>query len=169
MTRQLVRSVIRFLSVLLLLPSISLGSAPTVGEQAPPFIYSDLNAGGVSLFETFERNRPIILAFLQTACRSCHREAMTLKRLKEELGNFGVMAVFIDMTQRNIKKYTQENELPFTCTWDSSGDIAESYGVTFSPTSFLLDAERKVIKVYRGFHPGVERALRNDLEALVKR
>jgi len=94
---------------------------------------------------------------------------LVLKGLKEELAGFGVMAVFIDMTIRNVKQYTEDNELPFTCTWDSSGEIAESYGVTFSPTSFLLNSDRKVVKVYKGFHPGVERELRSDLEALVKR
>ncbi|MDF1556177.1 MAG: redoxin domain-containing protein [Deferrisomatales bacterium] len=169
MTCPLVRSIIGLLCVLLLLPSISLGSTPTVGEQAPPFMYSDLNAGGVSPFETFERNRPIVLTFLQTACRSCHREMLALKRLKVELEGFGVMAVFIDMTVRNVKKYVEENELPFVCTWDSSGEIAETYGVSFSPTSFLLDAERKVVNVYRGFHPGVERTMKSDLEGLLAR
>lgn len=173
MNRASLATAVLLLGAMLLLPPGSLGSpsagSPAVGEQAPTFLYTDLIRRGTVMFDTFERNRPVLLLFLQTACRSCHREVLALKRFEAELEGVGVMAVFIDMTPRNVKKYVEENELPFTCTWDSSGEIAESYGITFSPTCFLLDASRKVVKVYKGFHPGVERELKKDLQTLATR
>lgn len=157
-----------------LLPAYAWGSTlepalPAIGGPAPSFLYTDFETGVAMPFEGFERNRPIVLVFLQTACRSCNREMAVLKRLQEETASFGVLAVFLDMTPRNLKKYVEDNDLPFTFTWDSTNAIAGAYGVTFTPASFLLDGKRQVVKIYRGFHPGVERSLQTDLKGLAAR
>jgi len=106
--------------------------------------------------------------FLQTACQSCYREMMALKAAKAASPSLEVLGIFLDMKAKDFQKYISENGLPFTFGWDSGYSIADSYGVSFTPASFLLDAERTVAAVYRGFHPGIEQALKADIEKLGK-
>jgi peroxiredoxin len=136
------------------------------GESAPSFTCTDALTGTMMSFDSLYRDQPMVLVFLQTACRSCQREMDLLKKLHKEFGKFGVLGVFIDMTPRNFRKYIEQNELPFSFTWDTDNSIADAYGVSFSPASFLLDQNRKVVRVYRGFHPGMQRTMRTDLEML---
>jgi peroxiredoxin len=137
------------------------------GEPAPTFNGIDAQTREIISFEQLYRNHPMVLVFLQTACRSCQREMILLQRVQTELEELRVFGVFVDMTARGIAGYIEKNALPFRFTWDSSNAIAKAYGVTFTPTSFLLDRDRKVVQVYRGFHDGMERALQTDLEKLV--
>ena len=67
-------------------------------------------------FEQLYRNQPMVLVFLQTACRSCQREMSLLQRLQAELGELRVFGVFVDMTARGITNYIEKNDLPFR--WD---------------------------------------------------
>ena len=137
-----------------------------VGERAPSFNFTDVATGGVVPSDTIARGRPLLLVFLQTACQSCYREMMTLKAAKAESPDLEVLGIFLDMKAKDFQKYISENGLPFTFGWDSGYSIADTYGVSFTPASFLLDADRNVAAVYRGFHPGIEQALKADIAKL---
>lgn len=137
-----------------------------VGEPAPTFTFSDVNSGVVLPAETLARGEPLILVFLQTACRSCYGEMLTLKKLHQDPGGFSVLGVFLDMKPKNFSAYVEENGLPFHFTWDANYSIAETYGVAFTPATFLLGRDRKIAAVYRGYHPGMEKALKEDLGRL---
>ncbi len=137
------------------------------GDAAPSFTFSDGATGVVMSSDSVARGKPLLLVFLQTACRSCYSEMLTLKKLHEGMGGFEVLGVFLDMKPKNFKSYMEENSLPFQFTWDANYSIAQDYGVSFTPASFLLDGERKVVAAYRGFHPGTERTMKSDVEKLV--
>lgn len=136
------------------------------GGQAPTFTFSEATTGAAMAMQNVGRGRPLVLVFLQTACQSCYREMMSLKKLKASGADFDVLGIFLDMKAKDFQKYIADNELPFTFGWDSGYTIADSYGVSFTPASFLLDADRTVRAVYRGFHPGIESSLKADLEKL---
>jgi len=159
------------LAALLALPGVAragMGSENLlqVGGAAPTFSFSDVNSGVVMPAETLARGQPLVLVFLQTACRSCYSEMLSLKKLYQDPGGFAVLGVFLDMKPKNFKSYIEENALPFHFTWDANYAIAEAYGVAFTPATFLLDRDRKVASVYRGFHPGTEKAMKEDLARL---
>lgn len=149
------------------LPSAGAADAEKVlapGDAAPTFTFSDGATGVVMSSDSVARGKPLLVVFLQTACRSCYSEMLTLKKLREEVGGFEVLGVFLDMKPKNFKSYMDENALPFQFTWDANYSIAQSYGVSFTPASFLLDGDRKVVAAYRGFHPGTERTMKADVE-----
>lgn len=141
----------------------------STGAPAPAFTFTDAVTGGAMAMQNVARGRPLLLVFLQTACQSCYREMMSLKKLREGGTEFDVLGIFLDMKAKDFQKYITENELPFSFGWDSGYTIADSYGVSFTPASFLLDADRKVAAVYRGFHPGIESSLKADLARLAGR
>jgi peroxiredoxin len=140
-----------------------------VGASAPNFNFSDVLSGGVTPFDTVGRGRPVLLVFLQTACQSCFREMMVLKTVKAEIPELEVVGIFLDMKAKDFQKYVNENGLPFVFGWDSGYTIANAYGVSFTPASFLIDGKRKVASVYKGFHPGIEQSLKADLAKLAKK
>lgn len=136
------------------------------GAKAPSFTFSEVASGGAMTMENVGRGRPLLLAFLQTSCQSCSREMQSLKQLRAAGASFEVLGIFIDVTARDFQKYATDAGLPFVFGWDSGNAIAESYGVSFAPVLFLLDRDRKVVAVYRGFHPGIEQSLKADLAKL---
>ncbi|MBI5018205.1 MAG: TlpA family protein disulfide reductase [Deltaproteobacteria bacterium] len=139
-----------------------------VGGRAPDFTFTEVQSGGAMALDNVGRGRPLLLVFLQTSCQSCARELQSLKDVRAAGAPIEVLGIFIDVTARDFQKYVADNALPFVFGWDSGNAIAEAYGVPFAPASFLLDRERKIAAVYRGFHPGIEQALRADFARLAK-
>lgn len=140
-----------------------------VGNKAPAFTFSEVVGGGAMTMDAVAHGRPLLLVFLQTACQSCFREMQTLKQLRAAGAEIEVLGIFLDMKAKDFPKYIGDNELPFVFGWDSNYSIADAYGVSFTPASFLLDRDRTVAAVYRGFHPGIEQSLRADLARLAKK
>ncbi|HSH71290.1 MAG TPA: redoxin domain-containing protein [Deferrisomatales bacterium] len=158
------------LPLLFLLTVAPVGAAPLgPGDRAPRFTFSDIQTGETKGFADVAGNGPLLLVFLQTACRSCVREMVALKTVYAEVEGFGVLGVFLDLKPRGLEKYVADYELPFTFTWDGSYATADAYGVSFSPTSFLVGSDGKVAAVYAGFTLGTEDDVRADLEKLLVR
>jgi peroxiredoxin len=126
------------------------GKMLKVGADAPKFDFTDID-GNKGSVQTFAEGKPLLLVFLQTACRSCQREMAFLKQLKADGADMDILVVFVDMKERDFKGYATSNELPFVFFWDNDYSIAEQFGVSFTPSSFLLDKDRKIAKVYRGW------------------
>ncbi len=126
------------------------GKLLKAGADAPSVAFTSID-GTKSTLHSFAQGKPLLLVFLQTACRSCQREMAFLKQLKSDGAKINVLVAFVDMKERDFKKYVSDNELPFVFFWDKDYSIAEQFGVSFTPSSFLLDKERKVAKVYRGW------------------
>lgn len=135
-----------------------------VGSEAPAFSFTDIE-GKADTLKDYAKGEPLLLVFLQTTCRSCQRELEHMRDLAQTGFKVPVLAIFIDPTPREFKQFVADNKLPFRFTWDEEMTIVEAYGVSFAPTSFLLDKERKVAKVYRGWQ-GKGPDIEGDVKAL---
>jgi peroxiredoxin len=150
-------------------------AAPTAAEplgpgaRAPRFTFSDIKTGETKGFADVAGDGPLLLVFLQTACRSCVREMVALKNVHGEVGGFSVVGVFLDLKPRGLEKYVAEYDLPFTFTWDGGYATADAYGVSYSPTSFLVGSDGRVAAVYPGFTLATEDDIRADLDKLLVR
>lgn len=143
------------LALALIVPTLCLGSMGAAkmlkpGATAPDFKFKDITGAEDSLYG-FSKDKPSLLVFIQTACGSCQREMQYLKELKAKTPELNLLAVFIDVKEMDFKKYVADNALPFRFTWDANYSVADAYGVSFAPASFLMDKEHKVAKVYRGW------------------
>jgi peroxiredoxin len=134
------------------------------GVAAPEFSFTDIE-GKADSTKNFAKGEPLLLVFLQTTCRSCQRELEHMRDLGQGGFKVPVLAIFIDPTPREFKKFVEDNKLPFRFTWDEEMSIVEAYGVSFAPTSFLLDKDRKIAKVYRGWQ-GKGPDIEGDVKAL---
>jgi peroxiredoxin len=134
------------------------------GVVAPDFEFTDTVGQKGSLYKAAE-GKPLLLVFVQTSCRSCQREMAFIKELQDKGSNIEILVVFVDLKQRDFVAFAKENGLPFRFLWDSDYKVADAYGVAFTTASFLLDGERKVAKVYRGW-TGSGTELIDDLKSV---
>jgi peroxiredoxin len=153
--RRILFSLFALVFILVFVPKISFagmggGNILPVGVAAPDFQYTDLDGQKSSLYET-DKGKPLLLVFIQRTCRSCQREMEFLKELKERNKDLNILGVFIDAVEKNFNGFKKEMGLPFRFFWDANLEVADTYGVSFAPTSFLLDKDRLISKVYRGW------------------
>lgn len=157
------------LAILITVPVASLagmggGSLLTAGTEAPDFTFKDLDGKEDSLY-AHKVGEPLLLVFIQRTCRSCQREMDFLKQLSDENDSINVLGVFVDAVDRDFKKFIEEKGLPFRFFWDAEYEIGDKYGVSFTPTSYLLDKNRVISKVYRGWSRKGEK-LAEDIKVL---
>lgn len=157
------------LVVVFLTAAPALAGLPVSGDPAPRFTFPELATGATKTLADIAQGRPLLLVFLETACRSCVREIVAIKRIQADRPGFAVLGVFLDINPRDLTRYVTDYDLPFSFTWDGAYTMADAYGVSASPTSFLIDQDGKVAVVYPGFTLATEGRLRADLDMLLFR
>jgi peroxiredoxin len=73
-----------------------------------------------------------------------------LKHIQAQFQNKGFTLVginandanrYLEESFNNMKKFARENQLNFPYLWDSTQDVARSFGAETTPQTFLIDAE----------------------------
>ncbi len=127
----------------------ALGQLPTA---APDFTAQDQTGKMVSMSEF--RGRVTLLNFWASWCAVCALEKPTLKRLQEQLGDkLEIVTLASDADWAEIKKLFPQGP-PFRVLLDTPGAngnigrIAQTFGVTAVPESFLVDSDGVVRNYY---------------------
>lgn len=143
---------------------------PTVGEVAPQFALTDQNGTTHRLEE--ERGKWVLLYFYpKDDTPGCTKEACMLRDVHPDFGklNCTVFGVSVD-SEKSHKKFEEKYSLPFTLLADTEKEVVNAYGV-WGPkkfmgkeftgtnrTSFLIDPEGKIAKVYEKVKPEMHAA-----------
>ena len=136
-----------------------------LGRQAPDFSGTDLTTGApVSLSSL--RGHYVVVNFFASWCIPCQEEAPDLSRFHFEQthatdGADMVSVVFHDTTA-TARSFLQKNGDLWPAISDPGGAIAERYGVTAPPTTFLISPAGKVTAVLVG------PATQNNLDSFLK-
>ncbi|MGQ4646065.1 redoxin domain-containing protein [Lyngbya aestuarii] len=128
-----------------------------VGSYAPDFELPGVDDQVHHLSRYLEQSRAVGVIFI---CNNCPQVLSYLERLKQlqaQFQNQGFTLIGInanDVRQHpeegflNMKKFAQERNLNFLYLWDSTQDVARSFGVKKTPEAFLID-EMGIVR-YRG-------------------
>jgi thiol-disulfide isomerase/thioredoxin len=118
-----------------------------IGAIAPDFTAKDLNGKTIKLHQ-LKANR-IVLVFWASWCPHCVKEALpVLKKLYHQPGrNFEVVAISVDENIKNVQQAVNEYGYDWITIaegkgWD--GDIPLLYGISATPTFFVLDQNKKI-------------------------
>jgi len=146
---------------------------PSAGESgtwlakpvpAPDFVLDGIagQAGQVRL--SGQRGNPVLLNFWATWCPPCRSELALFQSQLDKLRTGGVKILAVSVDDRShsaaVEKLTAELGLSYTVLL-ADAKTAEAYSVLNErlfdrrralaiPTSFLLDGEGRIVKVYRG-------------------
>ena len=137
--------------------------APNVGEiasvqtrpgLAPDFSWKD-PSGKTVTFDSY-KGKVTLINFWATWCLPCKKELPDLIALSSELSskNFRIIGVSTDVglsVTEDVSAFVKEKGIPYQIVIGND-DLQSAFGnVRMLPTSFLIDADGKIIKSFIGF------------------
>lgn len=115
------------------------GTAPIVGHLAPDSILLTLDNQQVHL--TSFRGKIVVLNFWYASCPPCQLELPALEHTWQQDASRGVVIVGADTEDDagTIASYDKQVGLTYPVYRDSGGQTVITYGVTATPTTFVID------------------------------
>ena len=119
-------------------------------DEAPDFKLDDLNGKPLSL--SASRGKVILLNFWATWCGPCRAEIPDLIELQKKYADkLQIIGLDVDDDDAGeVKKFVEKNGINYSIGM-ATNDIRMQYGgVTALPTSFVLNAEGRVVQKHEG-------------------
>jgi cytochrome c biogenesis protein CcmG/thiol:disulfide interchange protein DsbE len=140
--------------------------SPLLGQAAPAFTGVSLTNGTpVSLHSL--HGHYVVVNFFASWCIPCQQEAPDLSRFhfqqSNAVGGADMVSVVFHDTTSTAKGFLKQNGDLWPAISDPGGAIAEHYGVTAPPTTFVIDPAGRVTAVLEG--PATQKNLDTSLQA----
>jgi peroxiredoxin len=143
---------------------------PMPGDVAPRFCGLDYTGRMICSSKFFgptqKKNeeracKAVLLIFSSRACPPCERMLPEFTKFYKEWHSSGVQMILVRFkeTPAEMKEYRNKYGVPFLMISDLYGKIAQSYGVTGYPRTFILTASGKIYKIILGEDKELEKTL----------
>jgi cytochrome c biogenesis protein CcmG/thiol:disulfide interchange protein DsbE len=109
---------------------------------------------------------PALVDLWATWCMPCAHALPFYARLAHDTG-IKIVAISVDTSDEAVRKWLKHHDAPFTILRDPNGEVAEELGMKLMPTSFLIDAQGRVVKREEGFVVEDEPRIEKDVRALM--
>jgi peroxiredoxin Q/BCP len=137
------------------------GQGPiAVGSTAPAVSATDHQGQTIDLAAL--RGKPVLVYFYpKDGTPGCTKEACAIRDIWSRFEEAGVIVLGVSSDDSNSHAdFAEEHKLPFSLIADTDLTWAKAFGVESSfkvihRTSFLIDSEGKVAKIYLDVDPGV--------------
>lgn len=135
-----------------LLGACSNSGAIETGKKAIEFTLNDIDGNRVSLADY--SGKVVILDFFADWCPPCRQEVPDFIKLEEQYGASGFSMIGVALVDRNAAKaFSDRMGINYPVLIDD-GNVSAAYGPIRSiPTTFVIDKDGKVRKVYIGYRP----------------
>jgi peroxiredoxin len=135
-----------------LLGACSNSGAIEVGKKAVEFTLSDINGNRVSLSEY--SGKVVVLDFFADWCPPCRQEVPDFIELEKQYGADGFSMIGVALVDRKAAKaFSDKMGINYPVLIDD-GNVSAAYGPIRSiPTTFVIDKEGKIAKIYIGYRP----------------
>ena len=114
----------------------------------------ELIDGSVFTISEFS-GEPVLFHFWATWCPICELENGTIQSISQDYQVISIASW--SEGEAEVKSYMQDNQLTYPVMLDTSGKLAQSFGLKGVPTSFILDPNGEIIFVETGYstEPGL--------------
>ncbi|HUN77439.1 MAG TPA: TlpA disulfide reductase family protein [Solirubrobacteraceae bacterium] len=110
-----------------------------------------LQGGGSSSLAAY-RGRVVVLNFWASWCEPCQQEAPLLEQAQRELQAHGgtVLGVTYDDNTADSRSFVSQYHLTYPNLRDVDDTLANAFGTTKVPESFVIDRAGRVVQISRG-------------------
>lgn len=110
-------------------------------------------------------HRLTVLTFFETWCGPCRLELPVLDRLLAEHpdANLAVLGFYGTSSAAEIAPFARQLGLHFDLLLDDEGSLATALGVQAVPTSYVVDAQLRIVAAAHGFEPSFPTEIRRLL------
>ncbi len=138
---------------------------PVKKEIAQDFALELFEGGRFQLGD--HKGKPVLINFLASWCIPCREEIPALNQIYGVYKHQGVvfLAIAVDDTRENIKKFINKYGLELPAGIDTSGKIKDAFGLYGVPTTLFIDKQGFI----NYLHPGsvTESLLHHELDQLL--
>lgn len=141
------------------------GDALPEKKPAPDFSLQLLDGGKFQMGDY--NGKPIMINFFASWCHPCRMESPALVTVRGEYEPKGIvfLAIAIDDTEEDVKKFIDELGFVFPIGLDKTGEIKDAFGVYGLPTTYFINRDGTINYT----HPGsaTKDLLRHELDKLL--
>ena len=138
------------LALVIFSPVWGLGQRPKAGHAqdrslAADFVLPDLTGQDVRL--SAFRGKVVLLNFWASWCPPCRSEMPDLQQLFEKLNGskFQMLAVSLDRDPQAARALIKEAGYTFPVLLSPGNKVAEGYGISAIPTTFIIDKQGRIV------------------------
>ncbi len=127
----------------------SAASAPEVGYLAPDLTLRRLDGEELSLSDL--RGQPVMLNFWATWCPPCRAEIPALEQVWRE-GGSDVMVIGVNVQENPavVEAFVIDYGMSYPVVLDPDGEAARLYRVRAFPTTYFIDGQGRIARVFSG-------------------
>ncbi|MGZ2369247.1 TlpA family protein disulfide reductase [Ancylomarina sp. YFZ004] len=135
-----------------------------IGKIAPSWKLADTKGIITDLAEI--KSKVLLIQFTGIGCGSCQASIPFMKGLVTEFKDQDFELISIETWQDQIstlQQYSEKNKMNYSF-FNGTKKVEENYQIKAVPVFFILDEERKIIKVIKGYQKGV---IDNEIRAAI--
>lgn len=112
------------------------------------------------------RGSIVLLDFWASWCGSCEESLPWLNALASKVQNskFRIITVNLDTDHARAQNLLDTIKPLFAVTFDPKGRLPEMFEITSMPSSYLIDAEGKILSVYSDASKETREKIESDIE-----
>ena len=125
---------------------------------------------GTKVFLEDYRGKAVLVDFWATWCVPCRRSIPIYAEMQRKLKDkgFEVIAISVDEERSNVVAFAKRNHLPFRVVHDAKGAIVERYEPPKMPTSYLIDPQGRLVRIFAGFNNDTHKTLEKMVGQMLK-
>lgn len=148
--------------------ALPVGATVSVGGKAADFQLSGIDGKSTIKLSSYF-GKPILLVYWASWCPHCRSEIPSIQKIYSDLHSSGleVVSVSFDRSEKDAREFIKSKSVTFPVAYggnDKGMKVADMYGVSGIPVTFVIDKNAVVKSVFRG-DPG-EKAIRAELGKL---